>query len=349
MLHKPEPSRLTGPEGSTLVPTWAAASAQRSSFLEHLRETAQPETYPHLSHTKPPANARFVLVVKDFTVDPRRRPGGEMIPCAACQTLKKFNTGALAYYPEEQVLRVIGNRCGDERRAEADAEYDARTRQRRVEEYLLERLPVLDSVLARALALRPAAEHAQQLSSHLRHKARTFCTAVLRETKAGDGVLSYLHLGQDAEGNDAAFRINVHRITGADFLRPMYEPASKLGLVLVRLQHCRRGDADEAIEWLIDNQADALELEKLKIALEDAHKGLERVAELIAVARVFLTADNVRGIDEWGRRSGLIDIRAQWLAGRIQFNGPRENSRSYVASLKPDLALLAKADGIGGV
>lgn len=321
--------------------TWAAASAMRPAFNDHLKATNEPETFPGLAHTKPPRkDAPFLLIVKDFTVDVSRRPGGEMIPCAACQTKKKFATGSLAYYPEERVLRVIGNDCGDERRTEANAEYKERTAQKANSEYLLSVLPEVAEHIARMEKLRPAAEHAQALSVQLRQRASAFSKVLIKEIKEGGEVLTRYQYAEDADGRDASHRVAVHRLTGAGFMRPSYQPATKLALVSARLYACHFGDEEQSLEWLVGHSDDHDELAKLVIILRSALKGLSEVCDLLAVARAFLTADNMRGIDRWAYDAGHREVRAQWSAAQIVFRGPSRNSRTFSTALKPNYALL---------
>lgn len=324
--------------------TWAAASAMRPAFNDHLKATNEPETFPGLAHGKPPRkDAPFLLIVKDFTIDVARRPGGEMIPCAACGTKKKFATGSLAYYPEEKVLRVIGNDCGNERRSEANAEYKTRTAQKANCEYLLSILPEVSGHIARMEKLRPAAEHAQALSVQLRHRASAFCKVMIKEIKEGGEVLTRYQFAEDADGRDTSHRVAVHRLTGAGFMRPSYEPATKLRLVSARLYACHFGDEEQSLEWLVDHADDHDELAKLVIVLRSAIEGLEQIYDLVAVARAFLTADNMRGIDRWAYDAGHFDVRAQWSAAQIIFRGPSRNSRTFSTALKPNYALLEAA------
>lgn len=322
--------------------TWVAAHAVRQPFLDHLRETGEPETFPGLAWSKPPPGAPFVLIVRDFTVDVRKRRGGEMIRCAACATDKKFATGCLAYYPEEEVIRVVGNNCGDTRRIEANAEYKQRTERTATSEYLLQSLPQMEDYLASAEGLRPAAEHAQALSNQVRRKAKTFCKAVMNEAKHGGDLLTKLVLAEDADGRDASHRVTIHRLTGSGFLRPNYEPATKLGLAVARLRVCHFGDEERSLGWLIEHVEDYEELAKLAVMLKSALAIVDEVRTLLSVARAFLTAENMRGIDRWAFEA-CPEVRAQWSASQIWFKGPSQNSRSFSTAIKPDYGLLARA------
>lgn len=314
----------------------------RQPFLEHLRETGEPETFPGLAWSKPPPGAPFVLIVKDFRVDVNKRRGGEMIPCAACATEKKFATGCLAFYPEEELIRVVGNNCGDIRRAEANAEYKQRTERGATSEFLLQSLPQVERYLANAEGLRPAAEHAQALSNQVRRKARTFCKAVVREAKQGGDHLTKLVFAEDADGRDASHRVTIHRLTGSGFLRPSFEPATKLGLAITRLRVCHFGDEEGSLNWLVDHVEDYEELAKLAVVLKNALATVDEVRSLLSIARAFLTADNMRGIDRWAYEA-CPDVRAQWSASQIWLKGPSQNSRSFSTAIKPDYGLLERA------
>ena len=331
-------------EESIIFDTWASASSVRSAFVDHLRATNEPETFPGLAHHKPPRkDAPFLLIVKDFTVDVARRPGGEMIPCSACGKSKKFATGSLAYYPEERVLRVIGNNCGDDRRIEANAEYKERTAQKANSEFLLTTLPEVSGYIARMERLRPVAEHAQALSTQLRKRASAFCKVLMTEIKEGGEILTRYQQVEDADGRDATHRVAVHRITGVGFMRPSFEPGTKLTLVSARLYACHFGDEEQSLEWLVQHADDHEELAKMVIVLRSAIKGLDEICDLLAVARAFLTADNMRGIDRWAYDAGHLEVRAQWSAAQIFFQGPKRNSRTFSTALKPNYALLEGA------
>lgn len=336
----------TGPsvEEPITYETWAAASAMRAAFNDHLKATNEPETFPGLAHSKPPRkDAPFLLIVKDFRVDVARRPGGEMIPCAACGTQKKFVVGSLAYYTDEQVLRVIGNDCGDERRTEANAEYKERMTQRANSEYLLSVLPQVGVQIARMEKLRPAVEHAQALSMQLRQRASAFCKVLLKEIKEGGEVLTRYQFAEDADGRDASHRVPIHRVTGASFMRPSFEPNTKLRLVSARLYACHLGDEEQSLEWLVDHADDHDDFAKLVIMLRSALKGVDEIVDLLGVTRAFLTADNMRGIDRWAYDAGHIEVRAQWSSAQIVFRGPSRNSRTFSTALKPNYALLDAA------
>lgn len=326
-------------------PTWVEAQAARASFVEHLRLTNAPEDFPGLSKSKPsPKDAPFLIIVKDFTVDLSRRAGGEMLPCAACGTSKKFITGCLAYYPEERVLRVVGNDCGNEQRAEANAEYTQRTNRAFTSEYLLQNLPKVDAWLMQARSVQLAAEHAQALSAQVRRKAKTFHRVLMKEAKEGGGDLTKFVLSEDANGRGSSHRVVLHRPTGMGFLRPSYEPNTKLALVIARLSACHFGDEEGALEWLIEHAEEHEELGKLAIVLRSAIDGLHDVRTLISVARDFLKAENMLGIDRWAYDAGHHAVRAQWSASRIILQGPSQNSRSFSTALVPDYALLESAN-----
>jgi len=126
-------------------------------------------------------------------------------------------------------------------------------------------------------------------------------------------------------------------------MRPSFEPNTKLRLVSARLYACHLGDEEECLEWLVDHADDHEELAKLVIMLRSALKGLDEVIDLLGAARAFLTADNMRGIDRWAYDAGHIEVRAQWSAAQILFQGPSRNSRTYSTALKPNYKLLESA------
>ena len=83
-------------------------------FLEHVRRTAEPETFPTISHSMPRADSRPIFL-RRFDVDRKKRPNGDMAPCPICSPndAKFLNNGYLVWYPDEGVIRAIGPECGD--------------------------------------------------------------------------------------------------------------------------------------------------------------------------------------------------------------------------------------------
>ena len=57
-------------------------------FLDHVRRTGQPETFPTIARLPPPPNSTPVILCK-FDVDRTKRLHRDMAPCAICSPFKE--------------------------------------------------------------------------------------------------------------------------------------------------------------------------------------------------------------------------------------------------------------------
>lgn len=318
--------------------TFAEAMSVKASFLDHVKLTNEPEAFPGLCHDRPPIkDARFLLIVDEFSIDPSKRADGEFIRCAACATRKKFKRGSLAWYPDEGVLRVVGNECGDHRRAEAREDYKRRNTLDVLNSSLSEHLPGVHSYLSDVGAFRPAARHAQELSLQLRTQATSFGQELLRALKVGDGKLAIFasEVQQGGEERPVVFA----RPEGVDFLRAKYQPLRLLDEAVIRLQQADRGSPSKARRWLASHAA---RLEDLKVADANLVGGLRKFeearAQVAEVAR-FLARPNLEAIDGWAR-ARRSPLRAQWGAVFTTFRAPPARGQPLkMVSLRPDWRL----------
>lgn len=337
-----EPIAREGKQAAIIYETFVEACRVREVFLTHLKQTQEPETFPGLSHVKPPEkDAVFLLVVQEFDVDPSKRPDGELIRCAACGTKKKFRRGSLAWYPAEGVIRVVGNECGDSRRAEANADYNRRASLKFVNEYLLESLPRVKSLLQQASAMRPRAQHAQELSLQLKTQARSFCTYVLAGLKDGDGKLEVYESEAD-EQTVGLRRVAVAVPAGTNFMRNSFQPLRRVDEALLRFKTADRGDEETAFKWQLQNHDDLSELETCYQTLTEGFGKLLSAETMIGEAAAFLSRANLEGIDRWSDALHNNQLRAKWDPGRIIFSGPPRVGSKLLQSaiLKPNWKLL---------
>lgn len=87
------------------------SSAVVAAFLEHVRLTGEPETFPTISTTRPPDKLR-VLHTPVHMPDKRRADGGRA-PCPLCSptSSKWLSRGALIWCADTAAIYAIGPRC----------------------------------------------------------------------------------------------------------------------------------------------------------------------------------------------------------------------------------------------
>jgi hypothetical protein len=176
------------------------------SVLQHLKDTAQPETMPSLFRNQISKNEEFRIIRKDITLDGTKRPEGDNAPCPMC-TPNKFLTCSLVYLPNIQACAVIGHCCADKQNAaDAERDYKRRTTERHEEDYLLGCLPLVEARMTILTSLKPAAAEALRLYRRFR-KDLPQVQALLRHTKhqyRGNLILSEIIRGgeDDEKEND---------------------------------------------------------------------------------------------------------------------------------------------------
>ncbi|WP_293386822.1 hypothetical protein [Phenylobacterium sp. RIFCSPHIGHO2_01_FULL_69_31] len=321
------------------------AVACRTAFLDLVKQTNEPETFPGLAHYPPPTkDAVFLLVVDEFVVDPSKRPDGEFIRCAACATRKKFKRGSLAWYPAEGVLRVVGNDCGDERRTEAVADYKRRSTLAVVNDYLDEHLPTVHPDILACEALRPAVRHAQELSLQLKTQGKAFCLAVNKAAKDGDGSLR-IFLREVVEGVSDSRVMTTFNPSGLNFLKASFTPLRRLDEAIFRLRQADRGSPSKARRWLGSHREKLADLDAVYANLTTAKAKLREVQGLIQQALAFLAEENIQGVDAWATAHGS-QVRAEWSPIFIVFRGrPIGGGTMQMTSLRPNWKLLRAAAG----
>jgi hypothetical protein len=165
------------------------------AFLQHVRETGEPECFPSITTSKPAPNSRPVFL-RQFSIERKRRRDGDMAPCPICSPAspKYLHDGYLAWYPDECVIRAIGPECGDAvfggtQYAQAKTIFDLVERERLAVEFLQKNLPKALSMLVALRALEEPAAEAERLHQQLR-KGGPRILAKLREMKSTGGAIS---------------------------------------------------------------------------------------------------------------------------------------------------------------
>jgi hypothetical protein len=177
-------------------------------FLDHVRETGEPESFPGICRTKPPRASRPIFL-RRFDIDRKKRRDGQMAPCPICSPndSKFLHGGYLAWYPDEGVIRAIGPECGDTvfggtAYAEAKETFDREERERRAVEFLEKNLHKALAMIAALEAIRSAAIEADRLYAELKRRA-PIAQRVLRGIRTGSGLLKVSIVTERDETNES--------------------------------------------------------------------------------------------------------------------------------------------------
>jgi hypothetical protein len=98
------------------------------SVCEHIAKTGEPETISDLFQEKIHKTESFEIM-RDITIDKKKRPNGNMVSCPMCGHSNQFLKGYLCWFSELQFVAIIGRDCaGHEALAEAKRNYKSKLR-----------------------------------------------------------------------------------------------------------------------------------------------------------------------------------------------------------------------------
>ncbi|MBN1916712.1 MAG: hypothetical protein JW889_02285 [Verrucomicrobia bacterium] len=355
--------RSVGPHATRPTDAWV----QR--FLDHVRQTGQPETFPDLDWSHPPAwSTPFIL--KNFDVDRKKRPDGDMAPCAICsprrpKCLKKLY---LIYYELEGVVRVIGPECGAQIEggelfvAELTA-FKRRERQQRAEATLEQKLPFVPQMIVALDALRPALTEADRLHRKLRGDNSAIARQFRQLKNQGGGLLTVsVEIepqrkevepadGDDVDDNDRPERVGPRGfgrgvdtytesfgvLVGEAMFASSFTPLENLDDLLAVAQVLPSvSDVQTAFDWMCDHE-DLVLFEQIVEQLHKLDAGYHRLVEQLASVRSFFSVEFFSRLNGWGQhRDRSFELQAMVQDGIFSlFHGDRW------ARFRPDLGALA--------
>jgi hypothetical protein len=151
MVRAYKSERLDIPESARVVKAWfptrESAMAELPKIRKHLEEGGETFTYPGHTHTKPPKGAEPEYI-GEFAMSGRRARSVREAPCPCCwDCFRKFLGGMIAWFPQEQVIRLIGPDCFAARNPDghirAKKRYDDEQEAAKDRSHLLSQLPKL--------------------------------------------------------------------------------------------------------------------------------------------------------------------------------------------------------------
>jgi hypothetical protein len=288
------------------------------SVLLHLKETAEPETFPQLYRNQISKDEEFRIIKKDIELDGKKRPEGDNAPCPMC-TPNKFLTCSLIYLPRMECCAVIGHCCADKQNAaDAEREYKWRTNRDAEDDYLLGNLPLVQAKMDVLTSLKPAAAEALRLYRRFRHQLPQI-HSLLRHTKheyRGNLVLSeIIRGGEDSDETDyfgpAGFQgrgttnvetreHNYGLMTGTLAVIQDYNPVKELEFVTRQLESVHGLPTEEAaLEFVtaITEQQRHAGVAIMQAIDEGTMKFANRVKEFLT----FFTRENAEVLNAFGQ------------------------------------------------
>ncbi|MDN3566012.1 hypothetical protein QWZ14_16710 [Paeniroseomonas aquatica] len=309
-------------DGSSLGgPYQTPPSPEDERILEPLRRQ-KPEEIPGLLWAAPDFYSPDHKIVRTFSIDRKKRPGLDFVPCAICSNNHpKFLEGAVLWSPDGW-LRVIGHICA------ARPEHFGELRYRRLRR--LQEQETLDSIAfnwlhANASAVRPlivALEELRQAALFIERQQKAFFRDVRELAELLENTVrrygGALAVEQESEGarlvaeavsHPRAARapqrryelVNLGTLQGQAFLiRPRTKRSQHLEGIIEALRRVPEGEDDQPLLELIDKGGE----QEITITAGLVFRAMQRalkLAEQCAEATRFVSNDNLRTLEAWGQ------------------------------------------------
>jgi hypothetical protein len=293
-------------------PWWTARpSAERiAEILNFIQRTGTPHRWPGQTYNRPPQNSPIDYLA-EFHLPQLRM----LAPCPCCTPHSpKYRHGMIAYFPEEQMIRIIGHDCfksiNSEGHVKALKKYHRDIQQKRDIAYLLDHLgkvPELISVVEQAEPVGHAVDE-------FRNKACTVFKEVLHldlwdHIRTGELRITSTRTqivqipGQGVDEREVQVTETYGRITGQDFLKVR---SPKLGLklrnVLIGLGAINYGPNFKEV---VAEMSDEHRREAARI-LGKAVQAADAVFSSIHDLRQFTSPATLATLNGWARRKGCI-------------------------------------------
>jgi hypothetical protein len=280
--------------------------AMVEAFVRHVGRTGTPHTWAKITTTAPAKTSQPVLLKKFTIPDAFRRRGGARAPCPICCPFHpKYETGFLAWHPDDGLVRAIGQECGADYFEggsfdDALAAYDREEAERGARAHLAVQYPNLVEQMVRAWFVRLELNERIRMRDEFAAKITKRAMDQLRRTVGPDGTLYVVvdtgqrdDRGRLIDAKKAIARIEGQEalVGGSKFLTKLCDAALAVGahacVVLdERTERLGALSGHEAIQW-----------EK---HLRTFDQALESAARFNTELACLLTASNLIALAKYG-------------------------------------------------
>jgi hypothetical protein len=277
----------------------------RDEFIDHVKQTYTPETFPGLYWGRLNKNEPFE-VIETFAVDRKKRPGGDYIPCPMCQRREKFLEGAFVFIFARQCIAVIGRDCASaETRHAAFSKKKQDDARRQQEDFLMSRLVHVPGMLRELEALKPIATEIEGIYHNFRRNAPSIQGTLRQVRKAGGEYVLTEMIDNEAAEFDARLPKKLARDRYFGSLRG----DALVGASCKFLTEVRRYE-----QWLLsfdgcDDEEKAMEatiglLERKEAAMAvkyigEAGRRIEKLKWAMSAACSFFAEPHIEDMKEW--------------------------------------------------
>lgn len=302
------------PPEALAVKAWFPTEPGEETVREikaHIKETGFPYLWRGHTHTKPQPGA-VVVYIGEFELPATHKLRSRWSPCPCCAPVSpKFREGRIAWFPEEQVIRIIGSDCfmtlNASGHTEAIVEFRKREQARKDVAYLLANLGKVPKTLKVMRAALPIARAVDDFREQLNQRLNGPLGMRLWD-QVRDGTLKrrerrteVYRRADQTEGTRVIDDLVPHAgLAGYQMLDPRAKSLSRpLNTATETLAKIDFGDGFAAKVALLPADKRKKVAADLGRSLRMAQEVFKRVGEL----RAFLSRASVATLRTWGARS----------------------------------------------
>jgi hypothetical protein len=326
-----------------------------SGFKTFIRKTGKPEDFPGLHQGPLPKDAPF-RILTSFDVDRKKRSDGQMAFCPMCMSTDKFlHGGCLVWFVDGGYVAAIGPECADKENMRlAKAAYGRKVQAEREENYLIERLPLVQKRLQVLESILPAFEEADRVHRVVKGKASRAKAQLSSVFKQGGVLAIEEEIEPSLRGigpsgltkGDQLRTVNYGSLRGETMKLNKLELSKKLSRVISTLKHYRHWWTEErALAEVID--CDESWRHETYEYLRDAEEKYKQLRNSLIDFRRFFLHDNIERIAAWTQhpahpapfRISLVNQQDPegWL---LEIKGPDKNhAKVLIKTMMLDRAL----------
>lgn len=304
---------------------------------QHIGATGMPETFRGVLLRPLPEGANPELVLRNVQIDRKKRPDGQMAPCAECSPKHpKYLNGGVLWCPEDGYLRPFGCDCV-ERRMGAAAYREMQQRRSQVEderdadEFLLENWALIEPLRAFVESLTSIAGALETAREQIDGRVRGWRTNVRDATKGTPDQLVLLRQRR-VERDDAGERVGprgfgtgdyetvpevVGPFVGRTFVSRTFDPRQEV----TRLSVLIPGGDWSSEEGAFRTCSDMTVAERVALVRELRRFSTEapKVTGRLADARRFFTTEAIASLGRWGGdRDAPTPFTARVVDGHVE-------------------------------
>lgn len=291
-------------------PTFPSAMT-RENFRAWVIATGRPDLWQFHDASSPPKDGPLEIVL-DFGIPEHLRAAVGRATCPICSPMApKYFDGALAWFPNEGVLRAIGHECAKSHFGErvvvaAIAKGKHRDAVEAAQDYLIDTLPKVAGYRAEVEALRLVASDIDHLRRAMWQRlGKADCE---RASRLGARGVLHIEAQRAVESVDRYGKqetvyepllVASYSVAGMNFLRRRFLLSALVTNTLESLSKVHASDPEAALEFVAENLRRDDDLFEAEALAKGATAALLELRDAVAEAVAFTSPANLAKLSEW--------------------------------------------------